>query len=195
MNLTDAARIVFPALRRPLVDALLCIAHSAKDLATVSVDFQHALCGIIPTVYHGRNGIYLARYDLGDGPDGSHAYAHEFFRPDEDEHLHGHPWGLFAYPFHGYVEERWNGTARVLIERKFGQWYALNARDEYHRIAELRAGYDGTSWSLAITSPKAPKPKADEDAWDFWMPETGERIPWRTVIDAKGLRPIEEAES
>lgn len=193
MNSLDAARIVFPALRRPMVDALLCIAHSVKDMATVSFDFRHALRKIVPITFHGQSGIYLARYDLGDGPDGSHAYAHEFFRPDEDEHLHGHPWGLFAYPFHGYVEERWDGTARVRVEREFGQWYALNARDEYHRIAELRTGHDGTSWSLAITTPKAPKPNPEEDAWYFWMPETGERIPWRKFIESKGLRPINGA--
>lgn len=191
MNPLDVAWIVFPALRRPMVDTMLSIAHATNDLTRVSIEFRHALHGIIPIVYHGQSGPYLARYDLGDGPDGSHAYAHEFFRPDEDEHLHSHPWALFAYPIHGYVEERWDGTRRVRIERKFGQWYALNARDEYHRITELRTGQDGTSWSLAITSPKAPKPKPEEDAWDFWMPETGERISWRKFIAAKGLRPIE----
>jgi hypothetical protein len=192
VNTLDVARILFPALRRPMVDGLLSIAHSKKDLNNLSIRFRCALRHIIPIVFRSHSGPYLARYDLGDGPDGSHAYAHEFFRHDEDKHLHGHPWDFLAYPFHGYVEERWNGTARVSIEREFGQWYALNARDEYHRISELRTGSDGTSWSLVITAPKAPKQDPTEDAWDFWMPETGERIPWRQFIAAKDLRPASE---
>lgn len=188
MKTLDAARIVFSAIRRPLVQQMLRLANASDSMLSFDLVAERELRAVQPTIYHGKSGPYLARYDLGDGADGSHAYAHRFFRPDEDRWLHGHPWDFVAYTIHGYVEERWNGSARESIERKPGDWYAMGTT-EYHRIDRLRDGHAGTCWSLVFTAPKAQKPDPTQDAWGFWMPETGEKIPWRQFIAAKGLVP------
>lgn len=70
---------------------------------------------------------------------------HHICRADQDRHLHDHPWDARTIILRGfYVEERQDGTKRVLCE---GDTSPIK-HGEYHRIERVS---EGGVWTLFIT--------------------------------------------
>lgn len=79
--------------------------------------------------------------------------VHHILRPDEDRHMHDHPWDAVSYILGGwYTEERETGWAAYYA----GHRNTLKAED-FHRIADVSFG---GVWTLFITWPK-------RNAWGF----------------------------
>ncbi len=162
----------------------------------------------------GADGtLYLTRYAItgwlpGDPPWRIPSiYLHEFHRPDEDRHLHTHPWTWSASLIlrGGYNEDRldldaWFSGGSVapgtLLSRiiEFPQYgYANGFRDHAvlrpgclnifprgraHRITRLLAP---SCWTLFLAGPK----RTGDDAWGFVVDGRG-IVPWREYLAARG---------
>ena len=113
---------------------------------------------------HGRHSeeIYLMRFWLNEpkaNAKGSFSsrnslLLHHFLRPDDDQHLHNHPWtGRSTILSGGYVEETVEGLQTV----KPMDSNVITA-DRYHRIKTI----EDNTWSLVHTGDK-------EGEWGFWV--------------------------
>lgn len=92
---------------------------------------------------------------------------HHIRRPDQDRHLHDHPWNARTIILKGYYDEqRLDGC----VIRKRGDTARLNF-GEYHRIITVSAG--GT-WTLFISGPY-------QGTWGFLV--DGVKVRWRTYLD------------
>jgi len=70
---------------------------------------------------------------------------HHICRPDNDRHLHDHPWDARTFILRGwYVEERANGER---LARVAGDTFTLNHND-YHKILDIS---QGGVWTLFVT--------------------------------------------
>jgi hypothetical protein len=109
-------------------------------------------------------------------------FVHYFYRSDDDEALHNHPWkwALSLVLAGGYSEERrvGNGVVRRLV--KPGSLNLLKA-ETFHRVDLLTP--ERGCWSLFIAGPKS-------SGWGFWDRRTGEFLPWREFIaKIRGVAP------
>ncbi len=103
--------------------------------------------------------------------------VHHIMRADEDRHLHDHPWNARTIVLRGYyVEQRPQDDA--------GTWNVLFAGDtgrllfgQYHRIDEVSPG---GVWTLFFTW-------RYRGTWGFLV--DGKKVPWKTYLRVKGLRP------
>ena len=124
--------------------------------------------------------VYLAPERMS-GHQGYRPYLHYFFRGDDDRALHNHPWRLSHsfILFGGYREYRWDGKHQVILERDFrpGDVNFLS-RQDYHRIELLDP--ERGCWSLFFAIDRLAK--SDGTDWDFFIPETGETIPWGKYV-------------
>lgn len=104
-------------------------------------------------------------------------YLHRFHRPDEDRHLHNHPWSAVGLILHGsYIERRIElgvtlnaeGT-RTLVP---GNKQVIDP-NTYHAVVELLDADGRLSnevWTLFGTGPKV-------QSWGYLV--DGEHVPWR----------------
>ncbi|MCM8530694.1 MAG: hypothetical protein NE330_05985 [Lentisphaeraceae bacterium] len=118
--------------------------------------------------------IYLVRFWLSEpkaNTKGSYSsrnslLLHHFLKPDDDAHLHNHPWtGISTILSGGYVEE----TLAGVQEMKALQSNSITA-DKYHRIKSL----EDNTWSLVHTGDK-------EGEWGFLV--DGEHIHYMEYLD------------
>lgn len=128
-----------------------------------------------------ENKPYLARYYLfrrnwmgNRFPWLPSVYLHFFYRGDEDEELHNHPWGtsLSLILTGGYEEERRDGEKtrfRVIRPGMFN----LIRKDDFHRVTLLEP--QKGAWTLFITGTR-------EQDWGFWHPETKTYISWQEHV-------------
>jgi hypothetical protein len=150
-----------------------------------------------PRIIFNRTGTseYLSRYYIigrpymDDGSDpidstgcpkkdavfpGYGLYLHKFYRGDEDQALHSHPWivSLSLILVGGYVEER-RGPDDLVRSRVVKPW-TLNRidADDFHRVDLI----EKDCWSLFFSGPKT------GNSWGFWDRHTGEFLPWREFI-------------
>lgn len=76
--------------------------------------------------------IHFQRYHLFSTP-WFHCYLHKIYQPDQDLHLHSHPWRFWGIILKGgYVEK----TAQGLKTRKVGSWGGGNEK-YFHKIDSL----------------------------------------------------------
>lgn len=93
-----------------------------------------------------RYGIlHFSRWTLFECPWGG-IHLHTFYRPDEDEHLHDHPWDFWSLIIKGgYKEQTPNGERKVrrfsLVKRK---------AEDAHKVIDL----DGITRSIVFTGPR-----------------------------------------
>ena len=94
--------------------------------------------------------------------------VHHIVRPDEDRHLHDHPWNARTIILKGsYREQREDGRS---YHRHVGDTAKLRF-GEYHRIDHVRR-YDG-AWTLFITYRYG-------GTWGFLV--DGKKVPWREYL-------------
>lgn len=108
--------------------------------------------------------IYLQRWILARTPFGS-LMVHKISRPDNDRHLHDHPWRFAALILKGgYVEEH-SKTPSVsgAVDTRALRPGRINLfpLDHAHRIHELLK--DEPVWTLVAAGPKRKE-------WGFWVP-------------------------
>lgn len=107
--------------------------------------------------------------------------VHHIRLPDQDRHLHDHPWNARTFILKGgYTEQRQHITASdensVIIHyrlkkivRHVGDTAKLNY-GEYHRIIEL---HPGGAWTLFVSGPY-------QGFWGFLV--DGVKVHWRTYL-------------
>lgn len=130
----------------------------------------------------GRD-IYMARYWLFNAypwPSGSKRAwwremlpsmrVHHIMRPDDDRHLHDHPWNARTFILEGhYVEEREGGKIAVRLSGTT----ARIRHGEYHRITQVsRNGV----WTLFVTWKY-------RGTWGFKV--DGRKVPWKDYLGVK----------
>jgi hypothetical protein len=110
------------------------------------------------------------------------ARLHRIVLPDQDRHLHDHPWNARTFILRGWYWEERIGENQVLDPATGGhsQSYCRIVRPEgtttplcfgeYHRITELS---DGGVWTLFITW-------RYRGTWGFLV--DGEKVAWRTYL-------------
>lgn len=92
--------------------------------------------------------------------------VHHIKIPDQDRHLHDHPWNARTFILRGgYVEERRNGT----YLRPTGATAKLNF-GEFHRITNLQPG---GAWTLFCSGPY-------HGTWGFLV--EGVKVKWRIYL-------------
>jgi hypothetical protein len=95
---------------------------------------------------------------------------HHIFLPDQDRHLHDHPWNARTFILKGsYKEERQHDTVKVRIWRNAGDTAALKF-GEYHRIANVS---EGGVWTLFVTG-------RYQGTWGFLV--NGVKVQWRKYL-------------
>lgn len=93
--------------------------------------------------------------------------VHHICRPDQDRHLHDHPWNARTIILANYyAEEREDGATRILIA---GDTAAINY-GEFHRITEV---HPSGAWTLFITW-------RYQGTWGFLV--DGNKVPWRKYL-------------
>lgn len=141
----------------------------------------------------GRSGdtVYLYRYRIfgwlpGDKPKRYGLYLHRFMRPDDDEHLHSHPWdyAVSLVLAGGYTEERFPETCSVCDNPKDGKHRVrrvirpgrLNILrgEAFHRVSEL---HGRETWTLFFVGPK-------RASWGFFVPGRGV-VNWKEYLDER----------
>lgn len=96
---------------------------------------------------------------------------HHILLPDQDRHLHDHPWNARTFILRGWYVER-RPVPHEFI-RRAGDTVALKF-GEYHRITEVSPG---GVWTLFITG-------RYRGTWGFNV--DGRKVPWREYL---GLEP------
>lgn len=92
---------------------------------------------------------------------------HRIVLPDQDRHLHDHPWNARTFILRGgYVEVREDGQKHY---RWMGHTAALNF-GEYHRIVEVS---EGGVWTLFVTGKY-------RGTWGFLV--DGAKVQWRVYL-------------
>jgi hypothetical protein len=143
-----------------------------------------------PRIITGGDGSpYLTRYTLLDfGKNRGRLFLHRFHRGDEDRDVHNHPWpGTSFILWNGYREERVvdytpDGLPVIkTFEYRTGSVNWLKP-DTFHRVDLFtdKTGKELEAWSLIWTG-------KIEQSWGFLVRKTGQFIPWRVYLGAKGL--------
>jgi hypothetical protein len=92
---------------------------------------------------------------------------HHIRRPDQDRHLHDHPWNARTFILRGgYVEVREDGEKHY---RWAGSTTALRF-GEYHRIVQVSSG---GAWTLFVTGKY-------QGTWGFLV--DGAKVQWRKYL-------------
>lgn len=120
--------------------------------------------------------------------------VHHILRPDNDRHLHDHPWNARTIVLRGwYTEERpfsaltdrealaadgvgLNDPTRAIFHRVIGYTGRL-LFGQYHRISAVKPG---GVWTLFFTWPK-------KGAWGFDV--DGTKVPWREYLNNHPTQP------
>ena len=127
-------------------------------------------------LYHADGSLYMARYWLRPGRGGTWAArVHHIATPDEDRHLHDHPWDFVSIVLRGGykeirplgVEPGFDGDEErtYLVDRRPGS-VAVRRSTDRHRIVSVLPD----TWTLFITGPK-------RQWWGFYT-EFG-KVHWR----------------
>lgn len=94
--------------------------------------------------------------------------------PDQDRHLHDHPWNARTIILKGgYVEERLNDNPFFFDTEEFERNPGSTAKlgfGEYHRITRIP---DSGAWTLFISGPY-------QGTWGFLV--DGVKVQWRTYL-------------
>ncbi len=142
--------------------------------------------------------LYMRRYCIfgflpGDGPKPYSLYLHRFYRPDEDRHLHTHPWryAVSLILLGGYEERRHlsdkdfetltgnlpNTNAACYRDRKYRPGaVSILRHSDAHRVTKLLGG---ETWTLFFAGPKT-------GSWGFIVPGRG-LVDWRTYLAENGM--------
>jgi hypothetical protein len=161
------------------------------------------LCKIFPFTDIKRSGtddLYLRRWfiyprdkDFGKNKGKGRLYLHKFYRGDEDEHLHCHPWRFTSLIItRGYWEEVSFYSERISTDKSVNISLVQRHREEpelrrvtfYPRFSIIRRPatwqhrviLEGTTpvWTIVKTGVK-------ERSWGFWI--KGKLCPWRNYRD------------
>lgn len=127
--------------------------------------------------FGGLNGPYLSVHELFKIKLLNTSVTlclHEFHRGDEDPDCHDHPFHYASLVLVGGYRE-YNEQDKYILRKPFS--FAYRAATHRHRVEPLSK----RCWTLCI------KFKANRE-WGFWS--SGNFIPWKTYIKAKGLEPI-----
>lgn len=175
-------KIIAHIVTRPRVTAWL-IARAQRT------PYTHITSADGASVYMGRWWLFNP---YGRGPDGEATPAripwlpsvriHHIKRPDQDRHLHDHPWNARTIVLRGWYEEEreqecahlgtrdrsWRGPGGTWVR---GQGYTGRLLfGQYHRISQVS---EGGVWTLFITWKK-------RGTWGFLV--DGKKVPWRTYL-------------
>ena len=119
----------------------------------------------------GWDEVYLQRFILLRCPLGA-VYLHRFFRGDEDQCLHDHPWAFASLILKGgYWEETEGGKVTWCPP---GSLRFMPATHK-HRVI-LDDGRKGATWTLVATTKKT-------RSWGFWTLGGTTWVPWQEFID------------
>lgn len=95
---------------------------------------------------------------------------HRIVLPDQDRHMHDHPWNARTFILRGWYDEiRQEPHGRSMRMRKAGDTVALKF-GEYHRITDIS---DGGVWTLFVTGKY-------RGTWGFLV--NGRKVQWRTYL-------------
>lgn len=176
---------------------------------------EKILCKVFPytDIYRaGTDDIYLRRWflhpmdkDFGKNKGKGRLYLHKFYRGDEDEHLHDHPW-----PFTSLILTRgyWEETPFVELDPTLTVWQRLQSRFIYPlsegesgarrqvfypRFSVLRR--PATWRHRVILKDKTPvwtivKTGVKERSWGFWIAD--KICPWRQYDNGNCLEESHE---
>lgn len=128
----------------------------------------------------GMREVYLTRLYLLETPYGG-IKLHWIHRPDNDRHLHDHPWWFLSIVLWGHYDEEvpevyqtWMGP-KVMHNRKRMQrirWGTFKKPEQFHRIARLAP----RTLTLVITGPKVREwGFQTETGWIHWKKYLGVR--------------------
>lgn len=138
-----------------------------------------------PYTHIAKNGdVYMERYWLlnpypadssGKGNWLPSVRLHKIMRPDQDRHMHDHPWNARTFILRGWYEEE-----RVLYTSSGADWIGCYRREAgttaklrfgaYHAITQVPAG---GVWTLFITW-------RYRGTWGFLV--NGRKVPWREYL-------------
>lgn len=111
---------------------------------------------------------------------------HHIMRPDNDRHLHDHPWNFHSLILKGgyteIVDQVPEGHVQPVVNKKPGHWSHKKATDA-HRIAQFNNRKD--SWSLVFCGRIRRK-------WGFWV--DGVHMPHEEYLDLRDRGLIDYAE-
>lgn len=137
---------------------------------------------------------YLDRYCIAE-PGGTNEedltgkiYLNHFWRSDEDQELHSHPWdrSVSLILVNGYEEERRGLTTLSQGTKKWGEVQRFDRRpgdvigidaETFHRVELPR----GEAWTLFFVGRFV-------DTWYFWDRTTGVQEMWKDFLQARGRR-------
>lgn len=165
---------------------------------------EKLLCKIFPYTDITRSGtedIYLRRWflyprdkDFGKNKGKGRLYLHKFYRGDEDEHMHDHPWPFTSFLlWRGYWEETpyvqgdpalsTAESVRSMILREPNTWetrryvyypmFSTLRRPATHKHRVILSGTKPV-WTIVKTGVK-------ERSWGFWI--KNKLCPWRQYHD------------
>ena len=89
---------------------------------------------VLKEIRDKKGNLVFRRYQLFSTP-WFHCYLHEWYRADEDRHLHTHPWNFFGIILKGgYIEETPNG-----INKKGPGSIIMGKHSYVHKVQKLLA--------------------------------------------------------
>lgn len=99
-------------------------------------------------------------------------FLHRMSGPDQDRHLHNHPWHATALILWGGYTERVHMPSCGMHAHNRHRAGDLNVLDwrSYHKIVEL---HSTPTWTIVRAG-------AHERDWGFWV--DGRHVPWRTYL-------------
>lgn len=120
----------------------------------------------------GETEIYLSRLNLLNTPWFS-VKVHWIRKPDQDRHLHDHPWSFLSFVLSGHYDEVtpaiFNGLATTRTRRI--KWFNFKSAPQSHRISKVARN----TITLVFTGPKVRE-------WGF-ITESG-WVHWRKYVNA-----------
>jgi len=174
--------------------AVLLVLNNFEEICLAIFPHQDILRDGTQDLYLRRFFIYPRNKDFSENKLKKRIYLHKFYRGDEDQHLHTHPWPYSSLILtHGYWEETPDeegnlpGGANKCYtigpgwEKRTQKWY--KPLSFIHRPAEWahRVILDGPTkqaWTLVRTGLK-------ERSWGFII--DGEQCPWQRYDGRVGV--------
>lgn len=149
---------------------------------------ERLLCKIFP---EGKGNKSFGRFDIVKEHDGENVlylrrfrllytkwfgiYLHHIAMPDQDRHLHDHPWDFGVIVLKGgYLEEipnaidyKWReGTGTTMVHKRRMLTFRTQKAEQLHRIREVKPG----TWTLFFRGPKKRHwGFQTENGWKQWL--------------------------
>lgn len=135
------------------------------------------------TIESEVEGPYLTRFYLwplrprtSEEHDGFAVFLHFFWRGDQDQDLHNHPWrtSFSIILAGGYREERFDKTGSIVSTVKRPGDFNLIRDNDFHRVDLIHPSWG--SWSLFVAG-------ARTQEWGFKNRLSQAYVPWQVYLD------------